>query len=107
MTACDRRVDLKLLGKAIGASKLRFAVAAQLEALLGVNPGAVTVLGLLNDREQRVRLLVDDSIWDAGYFLCHPMVNTATLVVSKSDLLAFLALTGHSPQLFDLPQPAE
>jgi Ala-tRNA(Pro) deacylase len=71
-------------------------------ALLGVTQGAVTVLGLVNDHDHQVHLCVDAGIWDGKYYLCHPLVNTATLVLSKDDLLRFFALTGHTPQVITI-----
>ncbi len=103
MTDCETSLDLKALGRQIGASKLHFASAEQLENLLGVTPGAVTVLGLANDRNKEVALLVDGQIWDGAAFLCHPLVNTATLVLRKDALQKFLAVTGHEVSVF---QPA-
>jgi len=104
MTACEKRLDLKALGKAAGAPKLHFGAESDLLDQLGVTPGAVTVLGLVGDADKRVQLWVDADIWEAEYFLCHPLVNTATLVIARSDLLRFFALTGHDPQVVDMPE---
>jgi len=99
MTACEKRANLGELGKRIGAKKLHLGPEDRLEELLGVTRGAVTALGLANDTGHKVELLVDEEIWGADAFLCHPLVNTATLVLSKADLERFFALTGHTPQL--------
>jgi Ala-tRNA(Pro) deacylase len=56
---------------------------------------------LVNDSEGRVALWIDREIWDGGRFLCHPLVNTATLVLSKAELERFFGLTGHEPNFFD------
>jgi Ala-tRNA(Pro) deacylase len=103
MTACEKRLDLKALGKTAGAPKLHFGDESDLMDLLSVTPGAVTVLGLVGDAEKRVQLWVDADIWEAETFLCHPLVNTATLVIARADLLRFFALTGHDPQVVDMP----
>jgi Ala-tRNA(Pro) deacylase len=103
MTACEKRLDLKQLGKVLGTTKLHFGDEASLVALLGVTPGAVTVLGLINDTGQQIELVVDSAVWDGAYFLCHPLVNTATLVLAQADLRRFFALTGHTPRLVDIP----
>ena len=68
--------------------------------LLGVTRGAVTMLGLANDTEHKVELWVDAEIWRGDYFLSHPLVNTATLILKKSELERFFTLTGHTLHLF-------
>jgi Ala-tRNA(Pro) deacylase len=95
MTDCEKRLDLKELAGRIGVNKLRFGSEQRLEARLGVGRGAVTVLGLVNDRQRQVELWVDEEIWDGEYYLCHPLVNTATLVLSKASLQRFFEITGH------------
>ena len=103
MTACEKRLDLKALGRAIGAPKLRFASEEELLAVLGLTPGAVTVLALVNDAAGQVELLVDAAYWPEAYYLCHPLVNTATLALSRESLERFLALTGHTPRVVEMP----
>ena len=68
--------------------------------LLGVTRGSVTMMGLANDVEHQVELWVDEEIWSGENFLCHPLVNTATLILSKSELERFFTLTGHAPKFF-------
>jgi Ala-tRNA(Pro) deacylase len=65
-----------------------------------VTRGAVTMMGLANDSEHHVELWIDAEIWQADTFLSHPLVNTATLVISKAELERFFALTGHVLHLF-------
>ncbi len=107
MTACEKRLDLKALGQAIGAAKLHFGSEAQLMEVLGLTPGSVTVLALVNDasqaEEQRVSLLVDSDYWPSAAYLCHPLVNTATLVIEHDQLERFFELTGHVPQAVAMP----
>jgi Ala-tRNA(Pro) deacylase len=103
MTACEKSLDLKLLGKQAGTPKLHFGAETDMVSLLGVTPGAVTVLGLINDREHRIQLWIDADIWESESFLCHPLVNTATLVIARPDLLRFFELTGHPPQVIAMP----
>lgn len=104
MTACEKRLDLKQLGKVLGTSKLHFGDEPSLLAHLGVTPGAVTVLGLINDHDQQIELVVDSTIWDGAFFLCHPLVNTATLVLAQADLRRFFSLTGHTPRIVEVPE---
>ena len=104
VTACEKRLDMKALGKEIGAPKLRFASEMELMEQLGLTPGSVTILALVNDRQGAVQLLVDDAYWPASAYLCHPMVNTATLVMDHTSLGRFLEITGHKPQTVVMPE---
>ncbi len=102
VTDCEKKLNLKNLGNQLAIQKLHFASEQGLEALLGVTPGAVTLLGLVNDTGHRVTLYMDADIWGAEAFLCHPLVNTATLLLAKSDLERFLALTGHIVHVIEI-----
>lgn len=104
MTACEKRLDLKALGQALGAGKLQFASPEELMEVLGLTPGAVTVLALVNDAAQRVSLLLDADYWPSATYLCHPLVNTATLVLEHRYLVRFFALTGHEPRVLVVPR---
>jgi Ala-tRNA(Pro) deacylase len=101
VTACEKTVKLDQLATQLGVAYLRFGSEENLMRLLGVTRGAVTMMGLVNDTEHQVQLWVDAGIWQSGYFLSHPLVNTATLVLAKSELERFFALTGHELHLFD------
>jgi Ala-tRNA(Pro) deacylase len=103
MTDCARSVDLKALSQALPASKLHFGSPAELQARLGVLPGAVTVLALVNDPAGAVELLIDSAVWPQPAYLCHPLVNTATLTLARADLERFFRLTGHVPRVLDVP----
>ncbi|MEO8358039.1 MAG: prolyl-tRNA synthetase associated domain-containing protein [Chloroflexota bacterium] len=101
VTACERTVKLDSLAGQLGVAGLRFASEANLERILGVTRGAVTMMGLANDTEHIVELWIDAEIWQSEYFLSHPLVNTATLILSKAELERFFALTGHLLHVFD------
>jgi Ala-tRNA(Pro) deacylase len=100
VTACEKTVRLDDLSTLLGVPHLRFASEQNLQRLLGVAGGSVTMMGLVNDTEHNVELWIDSEIWRGEMFLCHPLVNTATLVLSKPELERFLALTGHLPKFF-------
>ena len=100
VTACEKTVKLDELPVQFGVSHLRFGSEENLMRLLGVTRGSVTMMGLANDTEQRVELWIDTKIWQGEYFQSHPLVNTATLVLSKSELMRFFELTGHMPHFF-------
>jgi len=98
-----KRVDLAALATALGVKKLRFASPPELLECLGITPGAVSVLALFNDGDRRVELVMDSVVWQADPLQCHPLVNTATLVLPKAGLERFLALTGHTPRVLEVP----
>jgi Ala-tRNA(Pro) deacylase len=100
VTACERTVRLDALAAQLGISNLRFASEENLYRILGVTRGAVTMMGLANDAEHQVELWIDEETWQGDYFLSHPLVNTATLIISKAELERFFVLTGHSFHLF-------
>lgn len=104
MTAGHKRVNFKHLSPLVGAPKgLHFAPEGLLADVLGVGPGAVTVLGLVNDRAHRTELWIDSELWQADALHCHPLVNTATLVMAPLDLERFFQLTGHPPHFVQVP----
>ena len=76
-----------------------------LEQLLGLTPGSVTVLGLMNDREHRVQLLMDEDLLKEEYIGCHPCINTSSLRIATKDLTEkFLPAVQHSPVYLSLPK---
>ncbi len=100
VTACEKTIKLDSLAAQLGLPSVRFASEENLMRLLGVTRGAVTMMGLANDTEHQVELWIDEEIWQAETFQSHPLVNTATLVLSKPELERFFALTGHALHLF-------
>ena len=100
VTACEKTVRLHDLSVVLGVPHLRFGSEQNLKRLLGVEGGSVTMMGLVNDLEDQVELWIDSEIWRGETFLCHPLVNTATLVLSKPELARFLGLTRHTPRFF-------
>jgi Ala-tRNA(Pro) deacylase len=101
VTACEKTMDLAHLATQLGVAHLRFGSEENLQRLLGLTRGSVTTMGLVNDAEHHVELWVDAEIWQGEHFLCHPLVNTATLVLSKKELERFFALTDHTLHLFN------
>ena len=98
----ERSVDTKALAGVIGAKRISFGSAEDLVRILGVEPGSVTPLAMINDGERQVRLVLDAAMLDAAAVLVHPMVNTATLILPPGDLLRFLAHCGVTPAVVDL-----
>jgi len=98
-----KKVDLNRLGKQLGLGNLRFGSAEKLKEMLGLEPGSVTVLAVVNDLDQNVRVLVDVDLWKGEGLQCHPLTNTATLVILPDDLSRLLAHSGHDFKLIDIP----
>lgn len=96
-----RVIDLKDLGERIGAGRVSFGSAQRLMRHLGVRPGSVTPLALINDPDRRVRLAVDRAVLEADIVWAHPLVNTKVTRLSGADLQRFFAATGHQPQALD------
>lgn len=82
----DKKFKTKDISGQINSSRLSFAEPEYLEEYLDLTPGSVTVLGLLNDPEQKVRLLMDEDLLQGTYFGCHPCINTSSLRLRTADL---------------------
>ena len=95
------RIDLKRLHPVIGSARLSFGNAALMEETLGVAPGSVTAFGLINDRDRRVRFVLDRALAEAERVNFHPLTNTATTGVSAEGLRTFLEKVGVRPLIVD------
>lgn len=93
----DRPVDLKDLRRRIGAASLSFGKPELLHDVLGVEPGSVTPFAVINDRDTRVRVVLDAEMMTSERLNYHPLTNAATTAVSPAGLLAFLRACGHEP----------
>jgi Ala-tRNA(Pro) deacylase len=102
----DAAIDLKALPGAIGSKKVSFGKADDMVRLLGIAPGSVTPLAAINDTGGAVKVALDQRLAEAATVNVHPLRNTATLGISGSDLVAFLASTGHPPVVTQLPAPS-
>ncbi len=98
----DISVDIKALAGLIGSRRLSFGSAERLVEILGVEPGAVTPLAMVNDKDHQVRLVLHAAMEAAQAVLVHPLVNTATLVLPPADLRRVLAQCGVTPAIIDL-----
>ena len=93
----------KNVSKQIGSSRLSFAEDTYMQEFLNIKPGSVSILGLMNDRNKKVQLLMDKEILEAEYFGCHPCVNTSSLRIKTSDIVnTFISYTGHKPIIVEL-----
>ena len=74
-----------------------------MEEFLDITPGSLSVLGLMNDREQRVQLLIDEDILKDPYIGCHPCINTSSLKIRTQDMMEkIIPEMKHSPMLVRL-----
>lgn len=99
VTLCSKSTDMKEIADAIGADRLSLGSPERLAKHLGVTPGAVTILALINDPTHAVELVIDDDVWQAETIRAHPLVNTATLILSQTDVRRFLTATGHEARV--------
>lgn len=98
----DPRMDTKAMAALIGSKRLSFGSADLLREVLGVEPGAVTPLAVINDTTRRVRTVLHARLMDAAFVLVHPLVNTATVQIAPADLQRFMAALHEAPALLDL-----
>lgn len=96
------RLDIKDLEKRLRQGKLSFASDARLKLYLGLERGSVSPFGLINDADKHVHLFIDEKLRDFERLAFHPNINTATLVISTSDLIKFLSYTGNSYEFMRL-----
>lgn len=90
LVSAEKRADLKDIAKQIGSTRLSFASEERLMRYLGLIPGAVTPLGLINDNEKHVTVLIDEDLRTDGRICFHPNVNNATISVLYRDFERFL-----------------
>jgi len=97
----ETAIDLKRLPAVIGSGRLSFGSADLMLETLGVTPGSVTALGLINDADRRVRFVLDAALSRADPVNFHPLTNTATTALSQAGFAAFLASVGITPVIVD------
>lgn len=92
----DKKFKTKDISKQINSARLSFAPAEYMEEYLDITPGSVSVLGLMNDKENQVQLLVDEDVLNGEYFGCHPCINTSSLKLKVRDVFEkFLQAIQH------------
>lgn len=104
----EKPFKTRLLSKQIGSARLSFASAEQMLQYLNITPGSVSVLGLMNDKENKVRLLIDHDLLSRESIGMHPCINTSSLRVKTADLMEkLLPAMAHEPTIVDLPWDPE
>ena len=103
----DAAIELKSLHNRIGAKgRFSFGAADQMRETLGVEPGSVTPLGVLNDTQGRVNVVLDAALMAHELINAHPLTNTMTTALARKDLVRFLRATGHEPLIVPVAGPA-
>jgi Ala-tRNA(Pro) deacylase len=95
----DAAIDLKTLHRRLDAGRFSFGSADLLREVWGVEPGAVTPFGAINDTGQRVRVVLDEAMLRHETLNYHPLINTMTTAISRDGLVRFLQATGHEPRI--------
>ena len=102
----DKVFKTKNLSAQIGSSRLSFAKAEYMEQYLDITPGSLSVLGLMNDKDRMVRLLIDEDVLKDPYFGCHPCINTSSLKFTTKDFTEkIIPALEHEPVIVNLPVP--
>lgn len=103
MMPADKPFKTKDLSAQIGSSRLSFATAEFMEEFLDITPGSVSVMGLMNDKDRRVRLLIDADVLSEEYVGCHPCINTSSLRLRTADLREkIIPALAHEPTVVTL-----
>ena len=104
----DKRFITKEFSKQINSSRLSFAPEEFMEKYLNITPGSVSVLGLMNDKDNQVQLVIDKDVLNEEYLGCHPCINTSSLRLSMEAVLQkFLPYVHHEYMVVDLPWQTE
>ena len=99
----DKVFKTSQLSKQIGSSRLSFSAPEYMAEFLDITPGSVSILGLMNDHDHRVKLLLDEDILKGEYFGCHPCINTSSLKIRTADLVEkIIPALGHAPTMVQL-----
>ena len=99
----DKPFKTKDLSAQIGSSRLSFADPEFMEAFLDITPGSLSVMGLMNDKDHRVRLLMDEDVTKGEYIAFHPCINTSSLRLKTADLMnVIIPAMGHEPTMVQL-----
>ena len=99
----DKQFKTSVLSRQIGSSRLSFAAPEYMEEFLDITPGSLSILGLMNDREKRVNLLIDEDVLKGEYIGVHPCMNTSSLRIKTTDMMEkLIPAMGHEPTIVSL-----
>ena len=100
----DKKFKTKDISAQIGSSRLSFGKPEYMEQFLNITPGSVSIMGLMNDKENNVQLLIDEEVLEGEYIGCHPCINTSSLRIRTEDMVKkIIPELKHSPKLVRLP----
>ena len=102
----DKRADLGRVEKALAAPRFSFAQPDVLQEVLELTPGSVTPFGLINDKQRRVRVILDQDMLDSAWVNFHPLHNAASTTLRSADLVRFVRALGYDPIIVRLPEAA-
>ena len=106
MISDTKTFHTKDLSAQIGSARLSFAKPEYMEKFLDITPGSVSVMGLMNDHDKKVQLLIDEDVMKNPYFGCHPCINTSSLKFTTEDLKnKIIPELEHAPLMVNLPNP--
>lgn len=103
MVGHEKRVDLRALSTLLGVKRLSFGSPERLQEYLGITPGAVSILGLVNDVHHAVECFIDEALWKNTAFRVHPLVNTASFIISREGIETFMKAVGHPLSVIAVP----
>lgn len=98
----EKQIDLNYLSSILDVKQLSFASPQRLEKYLDTAPGSVSILGVVNDPEGLVEVIIDQDVWQSEMLQCHPLVNTSTLVMKLSDIATLFEHLGRTSKVIQL-----
>ena len=108
MMPADKPYRTRIFSKLAGSSRLSFGPPEEMEQFLDVTPGSVSILGLMNDKDNIVKLFIDKDVLDCEYIGCHPCINTSSLRMKTSDIIEkFLPAVHHEYTSVVMPYEEE
>ena len=104
----EKSFKTSVFSKQIGSSRLSFADPKYMEEFLDITPGSVSVMGLMNDKDHHVELMMDEDVLKGEYFGCHPCINTSSLRIRTADLMEkIIPAMEHPARIVTLPWETE
>ena len=101
----DKKLKTKEVSSQLGVARLSFANETYMEKFLDITPGSVSILGLMNDKENHVQLLIDEDLLTEPYIGCHPCINTSSLKIAMKDMMEkIIPAMKHKPIFVKLGQ---
>lgn len=105
LTSGEKKFKTSAFSKLLGCARLSFADACFMEEFLDITPGSVSIMGLINDQNHRIHLVIDEDVLKEKYIGCHPCINTSSLKIKTEDIIhRFLPATGHDYTVINLEE---